>query len=245
MNSNDLKSLAVAFYTNLFTTEVSDGYAYHVRGHFEPLSSTEVNNLSDSLGWLPSLDRSFSVRSAYRVRMGLGILNADPIWKTIAQFQGNQRLWTFLWLLAHGSILTNVERARRHLTSDDRCVWFGGIVGLRFAICLSGNCFVFNLADSSFATFNGDEWFYLFGVVLWFIWKHRNMLIFEQDAVSGEPVIVVACCLVQACRDARSLRGEQVPARSQLCQRIVARWKCPAAGCFKVNTDGARCIADG
>ncbi|KAK8639748.1 hypothetical protein V6N13_138118 [Hibiscus sabdariffa] len=162
MNSNDLKSLAVAFYTNLFTTEVSDGYAYHVRGHFEPLSSTEVNNLV----------RPISDDEVRKAMFDMGPLKAP--------------------------------------------VWFGGIVGLRFAICLSGNCFVFNLADSSFATFNGDEWFYLFGVVLWFIWKHRNMLIFEQDAVSGEPVIVVACCLVQACRDARSLRGEQIGGRSEV-----------------------------
>ncbi|KAK8690065.1 hypothetical protein V6N13_088769 [Hibiscus sabdariffa] len=44
-NSDELKSLAVAFYTNIFMWEVSDGYAYQVIGYFEPLSHAEKTDL--------------------------------------------------------------------------------------------------------------------------------------------------------------------------------------------------------
>ncbi|KAK8625867.1 hypothetical protein V6N13_057024 [Hibiscus sabdariffa] len=42
---DELHNLAVVFYTKLFTREVSDGYAYSVRGNFSPLSAVEVNDL--------------------------------------------------------------------------------------------------------------------------------------------------------------------------------------------------------
>ncbi|KAL4383151.1 hypothetical protein GQ457_15G017520 [Hibiscus cannabinus] len=146
---------------------------------------------TDSLGWLPSSDRSFSVRMAYRIRLGFGNTNAEPIWKTIAWFQGNQRLQTFLWLLADGRVLTNVERAHRHLTSNDRRGIYGGVVESLdhlFRFCLTSSlawrsvvqrdhwvvfCNLpfqewlrFNLTNSSFASINGEDWPQLFGVVL-------------------------------------------------------------------------------
>ncbi|KAK8625869.1 hypothetical protein V6N13_057026 [Hibiscus sabdariffa] len=37
--------------------------------------------LPDFLGWLPSSDRSFSVRIAYRLHMGFVDDNVDPYWK--------------------------------------------------------------------------------------------------------------------------------------------------------------------
>ncbi|KAK8508236.1 hypothetical protein V6N12_019415 [Hibiscus sabdariffa] len=90
---------------------------------------------TDSLGWLPSLDRSFSVPTAYRMGMGLGNAN-----------------------------------------------------------------------------------------------NHRNTLIFEQGDASGEPIMVVARRLVQACRDARSLRGGRpVLTWSQQCPHVVVQWKCSDA----------------
>ncbi|KAK8487080.1 hypothetical protein V6N11_033196 [Hibiscus sabdariffa] len=74
--------------------------------------------LPDFLGWLPSSDRSFSVRIAYRLHMGFVDDNVDPYWKVIIKLSGSQWVKSFLWLLTDGRILTNVERQRRHLTSN-------------------------------------------------------------------------------------------------------------------------------
>ncbi|KAK9018772.1 hypothetical protein V6N11_033819 [Hibiscus sabdariffa] len=147
---------------------------------------------ADSLGWFPSLDRSFLVLSlAWRI-----VIRRD--------------YWAVFCTMS-------------------------------FKECLG-----FNLVNSTFATSNREEWPQLFGFVLWSLWKHRNMLIFYQETANSEPIFVDARRLAHDCRDVRSLSvGRNIHSRSQHCPRAEVRWKCPDTGWFKVNSDGARCLADG
>ncbi|KAK9028130.1 hypothetical protein V6N11_067944 [Hibiscus sabdariffa] len=43
------------------------------------------------------------------------------VWSVIAKLRGLPKIQTFLWLLCHSKILTNVERARRHMTNNSSC----------------------------------------------------------------------------------------------------------------------------
>ncbi|KAK9046568.1 hypothetical protein V6N11_052454 [Hibiscus sabdariffa] len=78
-------------------------------------------NSYDQRGWLPSLDKKFSVRSAFDIRNRIMCDPFELIWKAIAAFRGIPRVKTFLWLVCHGKVLTNDERGRRHLTIDRGC----------------------------------------------------------------------------------------------------------------------------
>ncbi|KAK9017640.1 hypothetical protein V6N11_080116 [Hibiscus sabdariffa] len=210
--------------------------------------------LTNSLGGMPNSDRSFTVRTAYRLHMGFVDDSVDPYWKVIVQFPGSQRVKSFLWLLAHGRILTNVER--HHLTSDVRCGIYGRDTKsldhlFRFYLMASlvWRCVVwrdrwvefctmpfkdwlgFNLAKSNLADSNREEWPQLFAYILWLIWKHRNSLVFDSDFFRTEPILVTARRLLHEYKSASSLSvGHGIHYRSHGTPRVEERWTCPVEG---------------
>ncbi|RYR24144.1 hypothetical protein Ahy_B02g057644 [Arachis hypogaea] len=46
---------------------------------------------------------------------------ADHLFKLAWKWNGPERIRSFIWLVAHETILTNTKRKRRHLTIDARC----------------------------------------------------------------------------------------------------------------------------
>ncbi|KAK8578762.1 hypothetical protein V6N12_069106 [Hibiscus sabdariffa] len=83
----------------------------------------------DRIGWLLGSNQEFSVRSAFDVRQGVPYSPVELVWKVIAGFKGLPRVQTFLWLIFHDRVLTNVERGRRRLTQDCSCTICGVIEG--------------------------------------------------------------------------------------------------------------------
>ncbi|MCI07796.1 ribonuclease H, partial [Trifolium medium] len=64
----------------------------------------------DSLGWIGTNTRQFTVQSAYYLQRG----NYLPIagnWKSLWNWKGPHRIQTFMWIAAHERLLTNYRRS--------------------------------------------------------------------------------------------------------------------------------------
>lgn len=75
----------------------------------------------DSMIWKFISSRQFTVKTGQLWFSRSITVDKDRAWNTIWQWQGPQRVRTFLWLGYHERILTNVERARRHLSASNNC----------------------------------------------------------------------------------------------------------------------------
>lgn len=75
----------------------------------------------DNFTWGATPDGSFTTSSAYKTLSGWNNQHSNPIFKIIWNWKGPERIRTFLWKLAHEAILTNMERARRHMTHPLPC----------------------------------------------------------------------------------------------------------------------------
>ncbi|KAL4295874.1 hypothetical protein GQ457_12G003750 [Hibiscus cannabinus] len=75
----------------------------------------------DRSGWRWEDNRKFTTRSAYAALSVEPVANDSLYWRQIWKLPVPQRIRVFVWLVFHRRLLTNDERARRHLTSSDRC----------------------------------------------------------------------------------------------------------------------------
>ncbi|KAE8705981.1 hypothetical protein F3Y22_tig00110411pilonHSYRG00007 [Hibiscus syriacus] len=75
-------------------------------------------NIEDSPDWIPSEKRVFTVKYAYKWIANINNAMEDNIWGIIAKHNNIPRVKTFLWLIGRNRVLTNSERARRHVTMD-------------------------------------------------------------------------------------------------------------------------------
>lgn len=72
------------------------------------------------VGWL-QVGKTFSVSSAYELWRGLSDEGLWPGWNLIWSLKRQQRVKTFLWLLAHDRVLTNHNRWRRQWVDNSNC----------------------------------------------------------------------------------------------------------------------------
>lgn len=79
--------------------------------------------IMDTMTWCPSSDGTFTIKSAYNVLQHAEEEppGPDPLFVKIWKWGGPQRIKSFLWKLAHGRLLTNDERQRRHMCSEATC----------------------------------------------------------------------------------------------------------------------------
>ncbi|XP_039053962.1 uncharacterized protein LOC120196158 [Hibiscus syriacus] len=89
-----------------------------------------ADNLADSPGWSASEQRTFTLRSAYKIIANTDNIQEDKIWEIIAKHNNIPRIRTLLWLIRRESLLTNSERARRNMTMEESCPMCGGVHGL-------------------------------------------------------------------------------------------------------------------
>ena len=75
----------------------------------------------DDFCWGLSNNGKFSMKIAYNASMHNQTSNLYGIWKIIRKLQLPQKIRTFIWMLFHGKILTNLERMRRRITDDPYC----------------------------------------------------------------------------------------------------------------------------
>ena len=75
----------------------------------------------DGFCWRISNNGMFSVKTAYNASMPNQTSNLDGTWKIVWKLQLAQKICTFIWMLFHGKILTNLERMRRIFMNDPYC----------------------------------------------------------------------------------------------------------------------------
>ncbi|CAN1777551.1 Putative ribonuclease H protein At1g65750 [Linum perenne] len=75
----------------------------------------------DSWVWSGESNGRFSIRSAYDLIVKPSNPNLDAHWDLVWKWKGPARIKHFLWLVMHDRLLTNLERKRRHLSTDSRC----------------------------------------------------------------------------------------------------------------------------
>lgn len=65
----------------------------------------------DTIGWRGTSTHQFIVKSAYNLLVR-DQSTVDGDWKMLWEWRGPHRIQTFMWLVAHGRILTNYRRSR-------------------------------------------------------------------------------------------------------------------------------------
>ena len=211
---------------------------------------------SDRLIWGWNQGGDFSVKSAYS-----GLAEPDCVtpwrWKFIWNLKLPPRVQHFLWLLLHGKILTNHQRAARGMDVDTSCPRCKA--GIETVDHLFRDCKVSAAVwewvcrgSTSSASFKGDIvcWFadnmqegkigpgnlphYLvFTYVLWFIWKWRCNQVFDNDFVFPQLPHVVIFGAVKEWPDANVV-GTCMGKRY-----IPVVWMPPTEEWVKLNVDGS------
>ncbi|KAL4364181.1 hypothetical protein GQ457_04G021280 [Hibiscus cannabinus] len=76
---------------------------------------------ADRIVWKETTNCTFTIKSSYRKINGVSSSVRNSCWRAVWDMEVPQRIHVFLWLAMHGNILTNAERQRRHLATDDMC----------------------------------------------------------------------------------------------------------------------------
>lgn len=105
---------------NLFESFVPN----HLLDKIAGINPSSNSNINDFPCWKWSLDGCFSIKFPYQFiskSPDSDAFELAPIFKKFWLWKGPNRIKSFLWKLAHGILLTNVERNRRGLTADVIC----------------------------------------------------------------------------------------------------------------------------
>lgn len=152
--------------------------------------------------WTPGVSGNFTVSTAYTFLKEDDWHDRSNLWSLAWKWPGPQRIRTFLWLALGGRLMTNTERARRHITADDTCPTCHcgpeDVLHVLRDCTLARGCWQLILPPSSLATFqatpgtswlahnlrqdrNSAQWQTLFGIICWKLWTSRNRLLFAQE----------------------------------------------------------------
>ncbi|CAN1824010.1 Putative ribonuclease H protein At1g65750 [Linum perenne] len=216
----------------------------------------------DELIWGPDPKGLFSIKSAYEILAAIDRSVVDQRWKAVWNWQGLNRVRLFLWLAVHNRLLTNSERRRRHLCTDDICTRCRA--GTEDVLHVLRDC---PLAKSTWLSlipaydhqsfFTGTllEWFtrelnssnrgQLVGITAWLIWKARNESIFDNASVTSDQLrlrVLSWIAGVQETMRAQSLSLSEVEARQR---ETLISWIPPPDDSITINTDGSVLHLDG
>ncbi|VVA38500.1 PREDICTED: ribonuclease [Prunus dulcis] len=212
---------------------------------------------ADSCIWQLTSNGEFSVKTAY-LSLFTEETNYTWNWDIIWKLQVPPKIKTFLWLLIHGKLLTNVQRVRRNLASNSNCPCCNGSmesldhlfrrcshaakmwnsIGIPNQVAHSFSMdfkdWLFTNIKASFSCLQGIPWSSLFLAALWFCWKWRCKKVFDLNFSPPPwphiPIIHFSREWLVANRSRNSKLPKHV---------LKLHWSPPCAGWFKINVDGS------
>ncbi|CAN1262374.1 Putative ribonuclease H protein At1g65750 [Linum perenne] len=128
------------------------------------------------------------------------------IWNKVWRWEGPQRIRQFLWTVAHNKLLTNEERARRHIAGSDECEICSGqpetIEHLLRCCIIARHVWgkILNIGtNDQFFRMQFDDWWsksltnsnsaLTFCVTCWILWKVQNERTFDGKSVSMDSIV--------------------------------------------------------
>ncbi|KAK4283181.1 hypothetical protein QN277_000163 [Acacia crassicarpa] len=214
-----------------------------------------------NLRWKWTKSGEFTVKSAYDSLRPTEV-HPDKLWSTIWKIKAPERCRIFMWLVLHNRLLTNVSRCKRGISTDGRCqicqvdeesllhvlrdcpishdLW-RQIVPSQFWHTFSSldfNRWVrWNLTSSGILR-HSDEWQQIFTITCWWLWRRRNLFVFEDTQISNTTVMTSVMSLRKCLNEARD-RWCLVDRKKTTLGTSGNCWTAPLAGWVKINTDGA------
>lgn len=106
---------------------------------------------------------------------------------------------------------------------------------LRLEVQIEGELCFANWCMNKVKNVKAGEWWDIFWCLLWGVWLRRNAWVFERKNVKVEEVVSRAMKLVGECQpqeEHERTKDSEEPIR-------ITRWKPPAFGTYKINSDAA------
>ncbi|KAJ1390181.1 Ribonuclease H-like superfamily [Sesbania bispinosa] len=217
----------------------------------------------DYLAWKFSSNGEFTIKTAYEflTENSSAKYPVDDIFKTIWSWQGPPRVSTFVWKVVHGKLLTNYERFKRGMTSNNLCPRCNSapetimhllrdcdIVAELWESLIGSNSWAsfFSLGQDQWIRKNlelsnhsvaGVNWSFIFPICIWSLWKDRNSPVFKQK--TDLPGNLFFHVISYARRTIEVIAGP-----SPLSQRIFKKeefvgWSKPPNNFYKLNVDAS------
>ncbi|CAN1801373.1 Putative ribonuclease H protein At1g65750 [Linum perenne] len=216
----------------------------------------------DALSWGLEPKGSFSVRSAYLLLSEIDDTARDQFWNKVWKWNGPNKIRHFLWLVSHDQLMTNVERQRRHLTTQVNCSRCAlqaetishALFDCRFAIqvweaVLPEAVRVMDIHRDFFTWWKcmltDGERGTKFGIIAWLLWKARNKLIFDKEKQSVSAIIDQCGYWTNLVLSSWKTNQLGQEARGIARQAQLIAWWLGEEGWSTLNTDGSRSLRTG
>ena len=186
----------------------------------------------------------------------------DIIWRHIWKIKVPERIRHFLWLVCHDKILTNANRCRRNISDIADCPCYGfteettlhmlrdcermatlwkmiiptTIAQWFFRVDLRN--WIVNNISSKVARIASTYWKVIFSTCVWYIWKWRNGIVFEDDH-RWFPNNPKQWVLEKADEFTKVWNVGKGDAGKNLKTIRLIGWNYPKHGWVKLNSDGA------
>ena len=216
---------------------------------------------ADSLVWEPSGDGDFSVKSAYEKIAQWKFATSDPLFNSIWNWHGLERIKLFLWLATHNSLHTNVFRVFRHMASSSFCSRCNedldeSILHALRDCSVLGDFWRMILPEDKWPTFfnenlytwllddlqnrelvNGHIWNQVFASAAHFLWRIRNEDMFQHSTPCDVDLVQRFWLCFNRIKLHESLvNNVSTPQRKHL---SYISWQSPPETWLKVNSDGS------
>ncbi|CAN1784070.1 Putative ribonuclease H protein At1g65750 [Linum perenne] len=211
---------------------------------------------ADLLVWGLENNGRFTIRSAYDLLKDHRTDARSNNWQKIWHWKGPNKIKHFMWLAAHGKLMTNMERMRRGIADQSTCEACGHVgedINHVFRSCRVARD-IWSMILPEVISANQLQWDFqnwwvmnignpninpLFGFGAWLIWKRRNTLVFDRVAWSAEEVrnqSKFGVLLFSSSWKAGQV-GREAPVLAR--QTHLIGWRPADEGWFSLNSDGS------
>ncbi|CAN1767816.1 Putative ribonuclease H protein At1g65750 [Linum perenne] len=238
------------------TTPLSDEEQQRTVAEVTNQEAPSRDNCEDELIWGPDPRGKFSIKTAYEILDVCSDTNSESRWRTIWRWKGPNRVRHFLWLVAHGRVLTNYERCRRHIAVDNTCHRCPGTIEDLLHVCrdcplarevwtallpqfATNDFFELNLQDWLSNGLRNEEFCLAFGITIWLLWKARNEEVFEHTHATSDQLRLRVLHWIAGVRETMKADSRVLLNPPSEQEEILIQWNPAPEGFVTINTDGS------